>query len=91
MLRVIQNKGGQVSDNNNPASLNGRSRIAAIDLGSNSFHMLITDIDQHGLKPAKALGEKVQLAAGMDKGHLTPALSNPRVCESPGLNSHRHY
>lgn len=46
--------------------------IAALDLGSNSFHMVIAK-QRHGeLKIVETLGEKVQLAAGMSlEGKIT--------------------
>lgn len=46
---------------------------AAIDLGSNSFHMVIARLSAGELKPIDILSEKVQLGAGIDEnGHLTP-------------------
>lgn len=43
--------------------------IAAIDLGSNSFHMLLAKTDQQDIRVLDRMGEKVQLAAGLDE-HL---------------------
>lgn len=40
--------------------------IAAIDLGSNSFHMVLAQTDQQGIHIYERFGEKVQLAAGID-------------------------
>ncbi|MFT0211488.1 exopolyphosphatase [Pseudomonas sp. F1_0610] len=40
--------------------------IAAIDLGSNSFHMVLAKTDQQGFRILERIGEKVQLAAGID-------------------------
>ena len=46
--------------------------IAAIDLGSNSFHMVIAKQSHGELRIIETLGEKVQLAAGIDdRGKLT--------------------
>lgn len=46
--------------------------IAAIDLGSNSFHMVLARVDQGEIRILERLGEKVQLAAGLDEQrHLT--------------------
>lgn len=46
--------------------------IAAIDLGSNSFHMVLARVDQGEIRILERLGEKVQLAAGLDeRRHLT--------------------
>lgn len=41
--------------------------IAAIDLGSNSFHMVLAKLDQGEIRILERLGEKVQLAAGLDE------------------------
>lgn len=43
--------------------------MAAIDLGSNSFHMLVAQLEQDEIRPLERLGEKVQLAAGLDKNN----------------------
>lgn len=46
--------------------------LAAIDLGSNSFHMVVAQLDQGELRPIDLLSDKVQLAAGInDKRYLT--------------------
>ena len=39
--------------------------IAAIDLGSNSFHMVLAKTDQREIRILERIGEKVQLAAGI--------------------------
>ena len=41
------------------------SLIAAIDLGSNSFHMVVAKANQGEIRILERLGEKVQLAAGI--------------------------
>lgn len=41
-------------------------RLAAIDLGSNSFHLLVANYQDGQLQVVAKLGEKVQLAAGLD-------------------------
>jgi exopolyphosphatase/guanosine-5'-triphosphate,3'-diphosphate pyrophosphatase len=43
--------------------------IAAIDLGSNSFHMVLAKADHGEIRILERLGEKVQLAAGLDENH----------------------
>lgn len=48
----------------------GANRVAALDLGSNSFHLLVAAVDEHGWRPQLRLGEKVQLAAGLQEGYL---------------------
>lgn len=42
--------------------------IAAIDLGSNSFHMVLARTNDRDLRILERLGEKVQLAAGLNEG-----------------------
>ncbi|MGB0733264.1 MAG: exopolyphosphatase [Pontibacterium sp.] len=46
------------------------NRIAAIDLGSNSFHMVVADTSLSEIRPIDLLSEKVQLAAGLDKNKV---------------------
>ena len=43
------------------------SLVAAIDLGSNSFHMVLAKVDHGEIRILERLGEKVQLAAGLDE------------------------
>lgn len=45
-------------------------KIAAIDLGSNSFHMVIAQVSHGQLRITGEFGEKVQLAAGLVSGRL---------------------
>ncbi|MGS2723601.1 exopolyphosphatase [Porticoccus sp. GXU_MW_L64] len=48
------------------------SLLAAIDLGSNSFHMIVARVEHGEIRPVECLGEKVQLAAGIDaRGQLS--------------------
>jgi len=48
--------------------------VAAIDLGSNSFHLAIARLDHGELRRIDSLSEKVQLAAGLDEhNNLTHA------------------
>lgn len=50
------------------------SLLAAIDLGSNSFHIIVSQLFAGELKTQDVLSEKVQLAAGMDSAdNLTDA------------------
>lgn len=48
--------------------LDSQPMVAAIDLGSNSFHMIVARVDQGEIRPVERLGEKVQLAAGLGEG-----------------------
>lgn len=47
---------------------NGQSEqpvLAALDLGSNSFHLIVARIEHGEIRPVERIGEKVQLAAGI--------------------------
>ncbi len=48
------------------------SLLAALDLGSNSFHLIIAKIEHGEMRPIEALAEKVQLGAGLVDGRLSP-------------------
>ena len=41
--------------------------VAAVDLGSNSFHMLVAHVEADGLRVVDRLRERVALAAGLDR------------------------
>ena len=41
--------------------------LAAIDMGSNSFHLAIARVDHGEVKKVVSMSEKVQLAAGLDE------------------------
>ncbi len=45
--------------------------LAAIDIGSNSFHLLIAKVDNNEMRPMLTRGERVQLAAGLKNGKLS--------------------
>lgn len=47
------------------------SLLAAIDLGSNSFHLILARLEHGELRPIEALAEKVQLGAGFRDNHLS--------------------
>ena len=48
--------------------------IAAIDLGSNSFHMIVAETDNGHFKVVDKMRDMVRLAAGLDeRGKLTAA------------------
>lgn len=46
------------------------SLLAAIDLGSNSFHLIIARTEHGEIRPIQTLSEKVQLGAGLTKSQL---------------------
>lgn len=56
-------------------------RLAAIDLGSNSFHLLVADYQNDRLEIVARHGEKVQLAAGLDEGGVLDEASMARGLE----------
>ena len=47
------------------------SLLAALDLGSNSFHLIISRIEHGELRTVETLAEKVQLGAGLVDGIMT--------------------
>ena len=47
--------------------------LAAIDLGSNSFHLIIAKVEHDEMRPVETLSEKVQLGAGLRNGLLDTA------------------
>jgi len=44
--------------------------MAAIDMGSNSFHMVIARLENGEVRPIQKLAEKVMLAAGLDDNNM---------------------
>ncbi len=47
------------------------SLLAALDLGSNSFHLIVAKIEHGEMRPVEALAEKVQLGAGLENERLS--------------------
>jgi exopolyphosphatase/guanosine-5'-triphosphate,3'-diphosphate pyrophosphatase len=58
-------------DTDNVEPLPDGSQLAAVDLGSNSFHLIIAKIEHGEMRPVEVLAEKVQLGAGLENGSLT--------------------
>ncbi len=56
-------------------------RLAAIDLGSNSFHLLVANYQEERLQVVARLGEKVQLAAGLDDEGLLDEATMQRALD----------
>jgi exopolyphosphatase / guanosine-5'-triphosphate,3'-diphosphate pyrophosphatase len=57
-----------------PAPQNHSADVAAVDLGSNSFHMMVARADGRELHVIDRLAQPVRLAAGLDSTkHLQPA------------------
>lgn len=57
-----------MTENNNGI---GGSLLAAVDLGSNSFHMVVCRVEHGEVRPVQSFAERVQLAAGMKDGQLS--------------------
>ena len=47
--------------------------MAAIDIGSNSFHLAIGRLDHGEVRKVVSMSEKVQLAAGLDEHNILSA------------------
>lgn len=58
-------------DNDNDQPLPDGSLLAAVDLGSNSFHLIIAKIEHGEMRPVDVRSEKVQLGAGLTDGVLS--------------------
>lgn len=50
--------------------LSDNELIAAIDIGSNSFHLAIARLDHGEVRKVASMSEKVQLAAGLDENNI---------------------
>ena len=46
--------------------INAKRQLAAIDLGSNSFHMVVARLQNNQPQTIDAIKEMVRLAAGLD-------------------------
>jgi exopolyphosphatase/guanosine-5'-triphosphate,3'-diphosphate pyrophosphatase len=58
-------------DNNTAQPLPDGSLLAAVDLGSNSFHLIIAKTEHGEMRPVDVRSEKVQLGAGLVNGMLS--------------------
>ncbi len=63
--------------------------LAAIDLGSNSFHMVVARLVQGELQVQEGLSEKVQLGAGLDEHNCITADARERALECLGRFAQR--
>ena len=52
--------------------------MAAIDIGSNSFHLAIARLDHGEVRKVVSMSEKVQLAAGLDENNILGAAAEKR-------------
>ena len=55
--------------------------MAAIDIGSNSFHLAIARLDHGEVRKVVSMSEKVQLAAGLDEHNILGAAAEQRGLE----------
>ncbi len=55
--------------------------MAAIDIGSNSFHLAIARLDHGEVRKVASMSEKVQLAAGLDEHNILGAAAERRGLE----------
>lgn len=55
--------------------------MAAIDIGSNSFHLAIARLDHGEVRKVVSMSEKVQLAAGLDDHNILGAAAEKRGLE----------
>ncbi|EED34209.1 exopolyphosphatase [Luminiphilus syltensis NOR5-1B] len=55
--------------------------LAAIDLGSNSFHLIVARVEHGEVRPVHTLAERVQLGAGLKKSKLdSDAIARGLAC-----------
>lgn len=59
-----------MSEQANAIENNEAQLLAAIDLGSNSFHMVVAQLDQGELRTIDVMSDKVQLAAGVNEKRM---------------------
>ncbi len=66
-----------------------KSQIAAIDLGSNSFHMAIASVEHGEIRILERIGEKVQLGAGLQADGTLDDAAFERALECLGRFAQR--
>jgi exopolyphosphatase/guanosine-5'-triphosphate,3'-diphosphate pyrophosphatase len=74
---------------NKPAPSAAPEQIAAVDLGSNSFHMIIAQMNASGFKLIDRLREQVRLADGLDKSRNLGAEAQERALQCLGRFAQR--
>ncbi len=62
-------------------SLNSIESVAAVDLGSNSFHMIVAQVSERRLQVIDRLKEMVRLAAGLDQHNVLSKAIMDRAIE----------
>ncbi|MDZ4149936.1 MAG: exopolyphosphatase, partial [Methylicorpusculum sp.] len=55
--------------------------VAAVDLGSNSFHMIVCNLVDGNLQTVDRIKEMVRLASGLDKRNYLDADTQARALE----------
>src|SRR5690606_41275359 len=55
--------------------------LAAIDMGSNSFHMVVARLVHGEIRTVEKMGEKVQLGAGLAQYHRLTEAAQQRALE----------
>ena len=63
--------------------------VAAVDLGSNSFHMIVCSINKGQLKTIDRLKEMVRLASGLNKKNVLDEPTQQRALASLERFGHR--
>jgi len=58
--------------------------VAAIDLGSNSFHILVAEFIDGQMQPVHCWGEKIQLAEGLDRSSYLSEAAKTRARDCLG-------
>ncbi|WP_416234157.1 exopolyphosphatase [Marinobacter sp. JSM 1782161] len=64
-----------------PNSATDRDLLAAIDMGSNSFHMVIARLIHGEIRTLEKMGEKVQLGAGLDASNRLTEAAQERALD----------
>lgn len=80
-VTLIRYNPGQVSKGMDRVPDNEHKQVAAIDLGSNSFHMVVAWQVNHELRIQESLSEKVQLGAGLDSSNRITDEAQDRALE----------
>lgn len=80
-VTLIRYNPGQISKGMDRVPDNEHKQVAAIDLGSNSFHMVVAWQVNHELRIQESLSEKVQLGAGLDSSNRITEEAQDRALE----------
>lgn len=69
------------ADSNAENEVTGPQTLAAIDMGSNSFHMVVARLVHGEIRTLEKMGEKVQLGAGLDQYNRLTEEAQQRALE----------